>query len=200
MTCHVYVHISSSALSPSKGQPEQAVTRKGDLACLKPLGFCSFSEFAQQYGHALHSHALSSALTFLSPFVLRLDDACADRHACCRSARSGGGMERQASAAHSTQSERPPRPESMYRRFTSMSAAHSPPPPPTVDQFMGRRSIHARSPSMAASDSALTAHPVAIPVDVQVGSETVHLRNRRSSSVNGQDLFASFLSPDGWNP
>ena len=84
-------------------------------------------------------------------------------------------MERQPSAANSTQSERPPRPETMYRRFTSMPSSHGPPPPPTVDQFMGRLSTHARSSSVAASDSALLAHPIAVPVDVQVSLPAVSL-------------------------
>ena len=77
-------------------------------------------------------------------------------------------MERAASVAHSTQSERPQRPEGMYRKFSSMPGSDWQ-APPTVDQYMGRPSIHAgRSASMAASEPSLPTNPVALPVDLQV--------------------------------
>ncbi|KAK9843259.1 hypothetical protein WJX74_009376 [Apatococcus lobatus] len=78
--------------------------------------------------------------------------------------RSDNVMERAASAAHSTQSERPSRPETVYRKFSSMPSSQA---PPTVDQYMGRPSIHGRSASMAASEPSPSAHPIALPIDVQ---------------------------------
>ena len=76
-------------------------------------------------------------------------------------------MERAASVAHSTQSERPQRPEGMYRKLSSMPGSDWQ-APPTVDQYMGRSSLHGRSASTAAIEPSFSTDPIALPVDVQV--------------------------------